>query len=337
MTEKKQTQKRSKTDEAPPKENEPVPKRVKKEKKETQKVNEQETEQASPPSVDSNEKPKPKQRKKKETSTENEPAPKRVKKEKKEEDPTTESDAQSKKAAPKKKSAKKESVKDEQMEVVEIEDAETSSSNSKVSKVNVKNVDLLSMKSKLIADFIVENLTTYKNVKKAFDNVKAVETGGDEKMEKKKKSVLHFLAKHAQVVAASETKRVRVENTGVRTEIKKVYADTKANQELGRVGKEYTVVIWKDAEFKEVPINSRKLKYKVPKEENSTGEKPVRANPWIDALTIARGQSKEFITPLKVLPADATEKQRQQHEFYLKTVNIMNDMKKASSAVTAAS
>ena len=81
------------------------------------------------------------------------------------------------------------------------------------------------------------------------------------------------------------TRKRKKANTGTRKEVTMVYADTKGNRELGRVGKEYTKVVWEDCEYEELPVKFRRRK-RAKKDPSETGEK--RVNLWIECVQKAK-------------------------------------------------
>lgn len=82
-------------------------------------------------------------------------------------------------------------------------------------------------------------------------------------------------------------KKVRVEGTGTRVEKTFVYARTKANDDLGRSGKEYKKWVWEGAEYE---YQDRRIRKRRIQDENTQDEnKPKRPkNKWLQALDQAK-------------------------------------------------
>lgn len=123
-------------------------------------------------------------------------------------------------------------------------------------------------------------------------------------------------------------KKVRVEGTGTRVEKTFVYAKTKANDELGRSGKEYKKWVWEGAEYE---VQDRRIrKRRIREELEGADEKPKRPkNRWILALEQAKQELK--VTGLVIVRREALdrtdEKQVLGERVYKRAREIMDKSK----------
>ncbi len=114
-----------------------------------------------------------------------------------------------------------------------------------------------------------------------------------------------------------ETVKRRIKGTGLKTETTEAYLDTEMNRRLCRVGVKYAVTRYENAQYEDVPLpvpRRRKRKHKKRKLSK-------RQMAWIEAQAQAKKEMgiESFVASLKALPENPTEKQAEQHRFYLRS------------------
>ncbi|CAK9105771.1 Nephrocystin-3, partial [Durusdinium trenchii] len=126
----------------------------------------------------------------------------------------------------------------------------------------------------------------------------------------------------------------RVPGTGTREVIEKVYADTKANRELGRVGQTYTRTVVKDPDMEEYRrrVRTKKRTRKPKLDEDGNPVKRPRGT-WIEAFAQAKQEhgveTNKWMAACKEITDPESEDQQFRHKVYLRAVEINEELKAA--------
>ncbi|CAK9034994.1 unnamed protein product [Durusdinium trenchii] len=126
----------------------------------------------------------------------------------------------------------------------------------------------------------------------------------------------------------------RVPGTGTREVVEKVYADTKANRELGRVGQTYTRTVVKDPEMEEYRrrVRTKKRTRKPKLDEDGNPVKRPRGT-WIEAFAQAKQEhgveTNKWMAACKEITDPESEDQQFRHKVYLRAVEINEELKAA--------